>query len=129
MLKHAEKTIILHMAKRQIGLEEIASEVGRLFGTTEKHARKWLDQRRALLEALGTVRDKANDLMTELGGENPFTWGKGKRSRKSGIPVVQPGMRESRKKRVMSAATRAKMRAAAKARWAEIKKSAKAVVK
>jgi hypothetical protein len=31
-------------------------------------------------------------------------------------------MRESRKKRVLSAQTRAKMRAAAKARWAAIKK-------
>lgn len=118
------------MAKKHLGLEEIASEVGRLFGTTEKHARKWLDQRNALLDALGTVRDQANKLMTEIGGAEvnrehfPWPFGKGKRGRKPkpGISVVQPGMRESRKKRVMSAATRAKMRAAAKKRWAEIKK-------
>jgi hypothetical protein len=32
-------------------------------------------------------------------------------------------MRESRKRRVLSAQTRAKMRAAAKARWAEIRKN------
>jgi len=37
-------------------LEEIAGEVGRLFGTTELHAKKWLQQRRAMLEALSLVR-------------------------------------------------------------------------
>ena len=118
------------MAKKKLGLEGIASEVGRLFGTTEQHARKWLDQRNALLEALGTVRDQANKLMTEIGGAEisrddiPWPFGKGKRrgKPKPGIAVVQPGMRESRKKRVISAATRAKMRAAAKKRWAEIKR-------
>lgn len=73
------------MAKKQLGLEEIASEVGRLFGTTEQHARKWLDQRNALLEALRTVRDQANKLMTDIGGAEvnreylPWPFGKGKR--------------------------------------------------
>jgi hypothetical protein len=119
------------VAKRQLGIEEIASEVGRLFGTTEKHARKWLEQRNALLDALGSVRDQATKLMSQIGpvpdGKDipwPF---KGQRGRKAkpGVPVVQPGMRESRKKRVMSAATRAKMRAAAKKRWAEIRKGRK----
>ena len=112
------------MAKRALGVEEIAAEVGRLFGTTERHARRWLDQRQALVKALGSIRDRAHALMTELGGETPLSWPRGKRRRKSkdGVPVVQPGMRESRKKRVLSAQTRARMRAAAKARWAEIKK-------
>ena len=109
------------MAKRQLSLEEVAAEVGRLFGTTEKHARQWLAQRQALVEALGTIRDKANALLTELGGDR---LGSSRRRAKEGVPVVQPGMRESRKKRVLSAQTRAKMRAAAKARWAEIKKKA-----
>jgi hypothetical protein len=114
------------VAKRPVGLEEIAAEVGRLFGTTERQARKWLDERQALLEALGTVRDKANDLMVELGGEGPFPWGKkrGRKARKPGIPVVQPGMRESRKKRVRSIQTRAQIRAAAGKGWAKIKKRA-----
>jgi len=111
------------MAKRQLRIEEIASEVGRLFGTTERHARRWLDQRQELLKALATVRDRASNLMTELGGESPLPWHRG-RNAKEGTPVIQPGMRESRKKRVISAQTRAKMRAAAKARWAEIKKKA-----
>jgi hypothetical protein len=109
------------MAKRQMSLEEVAAEVGRIFGTTEKHARHWLNQRQELLKALGTVRDEAAALITELGG--PLPWRRGRKS-KAGVPVVQPGMRESRKKRVISAQTRAKMRAAAKARWAQIKKKA-----
>ena len=119
------------MAKRTLGLEEVAAEVGRLFGTTEKHARKWLDDRQALLEALGTVRDQANKLMAEIGNveisREHFPWPfKSQRGRKAkpGVPVIQPGMRDSRKKRVTSAATRARMREAAKKRWAEIKKNA-----
>jgi hypothetical protein len=115
------------MAKRDVSIDNIAAEVGRFFGSTEKHARAWLEQRQELLKALGTVRDRATALMTELGGERPFPWRKRGRKRKAGIPVVQPGMRPSRKKRVMSEATRAKMRAAAKARWAEIKKKTKKV--
>ena len=112
------------MAKRALTVEEIASEVGRLFGTTEAHARKWLAQRKELVSALSTVRDKATGLISELGGEVPFPWRHGRKA-KEGIPVIQPGMRESRKKRVISAQARAKMRAAAKKRWADIKKKAK----
>lgn len=111
------------MAKRELSLEQIASEVGRLFGTTEFHARRWLEKRNELVSTLSVVRDKAGALISELGGGGI---GNGRRGRGSveGIPVVQPGMRESRKKRVLSAQTRAKMRAAAKRRWAEIKKKA-----
>jgi hypothetical protein len=122
------------MAKKQLGLEEIASEVGRLFGTTEKHARKWLDQRNALLEALGTVRDQANKLMTEIGsgqiskGDIPWPFGAGKRGRKRKIdnnaaPLTDTlGKRRGRRK--ISDATRAKMRAAAQKRWADKRKAA-----
>jgi hypothetical protein len=110
---------------RTLSIEQIASEVGRLFGTTEVHARRWLEQRKELLNALIVVRDKANGLITELGGGTPLRLRRRDRQAKPGIPVVQPGMRESRRKRVVSAATRAKMRAAAKKRWAGIKRAAK----
>jgi len=59
------------LAKKATSIEEIAAEVGRLFGTTEKHARKWLSQRHTLLEALIVVRDKATGLIGELGGQGP----------------------------------------------------------
>ena len=111
------------MPKRALSIEEIAAEAGRLFGTTEAHARRWLDQRKDLVQALSTIRDKATRLISELSGE-PLRWRKGRRKKREGVPVVQPGMRASRKKRVISAQARAKMRAAAKRRWAEIRKNA-----
>jgi hypothetical protein len=92
------------MRKRQLTLEEVATEVSRIFGSTEKHARHWLHQRQELLKALATVRDGASALLAELGGESP-----------------RPRL-HSRKKRLLSAQTRARMRAAARARWAQIRK-------
>lgn len=107
------------MAKRQApSVEQIAAEVGRILGTTEVHAKRWLSQRKELVNALAVVRDRATNLITELGGE--VTRRRGRKS-KEGMPVVQPGMRSSRKKRVISAQARARMRAAAAARWAAIK--------
>jgi hypothetical protein len=115
------------MAKKPLGLEEIASEVGRLFGTTEAHARRWLDQRNTLLEALGTVRDKANSLMTEFGANSPVPWGKRRPGRPAktvtNIPL-NDGPRRRKGRRKISDETRAKMRAAAQRRWAEKKKAA-----
>ena len=110
------------MAKRRAPtLEEIAGEVGRLFGTTEAHARKWLHQRNTMLEALHLVRGKATDLIDELSGEN-----RRQRKRRAKtqaqrvqVPAGHPSeLTMGRKRRRMSAATRAKMRAAAKRRWA-----------
>ena len=115
------------MAKRSApSLEEIAAEVGRLFGTTEAHARKWLQQRNTMLEALYLVRGKATELIGELAGENRRAL-----KRRAKAPVVHVQMPAGnpaevtmgRKKRRTSAATRAKMRAAAKKRWAEKRKN------
>ena len=78
------------MAKRQAPtLEEISAEVGRLFGTTESHARRWLEQRKTLLEALGTVRDKASALMSELSGQNPFPL-PGAQRKRGRLPAAVP---------------------------------------
>jgi hypothetical protein len=113
------------MAKKQMRLEEIAAEVGRLFGTTESHARKWLDQRNALLEALGTVRDRADGLMSELGGV-PSLFGRKKRGQPSMNNTASPlsdTPRKRRGRRKISDDTRAKMRLAAQKRWAGNRKS------
>jgi hypothetical protein len=114
------------MAKSQMGLQEIAAEVGRLFGHTETHARKWLDQRNVLLKALATVRDKANSLMTELGANSPMPWGKRKPGRPAktvaNIPL-NDGPRRRRGRQKISEETRAKMRAAAQKRWADKRKA------
>ena len=108
------------MAKRQItSIEEIAAEVGRLFGTTEVHARKWMDQRKALLEALHLVRGKAGDLISELSGETRREMKKRAAAQMSRtkVPAGSPiELMQGRKKRRMSAATKAKMRVSAKKR-------------
>jgi hypothetical protein len=115
------------VAKRKApSLEEIASEVGRLFGTTEAHARKWLQQRNTMLEALHLVRGKATDLIDELSGEKRRQFKKraSAQAKRAELPAGSPAeLTMGRKKRRMSAATRAKMRVAAKKRWAEKRKN------
>jgi hypothetical protein len=115
------------VAKRTApSLEEIAAEVGRLFGTTEAHARKWLQQRNALLEALHLVRGKATDLIDELSGETRRQLKRRANAQADRVQVPLGDATEltmGRKKRRMSAATRAKMRAAAKKRWAAKRKN------
>jgi hypothetical protein len=115
------------VAKRRApSLEEIAGEVGRLFGTTEAHARKWLDQRNTMLEALHLVRGKATDLIDELSGEKRRQMKRRANVQLQRVQVPDGSATElmmGRKKRRMSAATRAKMRAAAKKRWADKRKN------
>jgi hypothetical protein len=117
------------VAKRATtAFEDIAAEAGRLFGTTEAHARRWLEQRNGLVEALQQVRERANELIDDLSGQTKRRQMK-RRARaaavKTQIPPGNPAeTRQVRKKRRLSAATRAKMRAAAKRRWAARKKSA-----
>ena len=108
--------------KRTPTLEEIASEVGRLFGTTERHARRWMQQRGAMLEALHLVRDKANDLISDLTGEKKRAFKRRAKIQadRSQLPAGHPSeLMMGRKRRRLSAATRAKMREAAKRRWAK----------
>jgi hypothetical protein len=105
-------------------LEDIAAEVGRLFGTTENHAKNWLSQRKALLSTLHTVRERATSLINDLSGETDRQL---KRMAKVRIARTQTPdgnpveLLQGRKKRRTSAATRAKMRLAAKKRWAKKK--------
>jgi hypothetical protein len=116
------------VAKRTTpSLEEIAAEVGRLFGTTERHARQWLQQRNALLEALNLVRGKATDLIDELTGAKRRQYKRraSAAAQRAQVPAGSPSEAQmGRKRRRMSAATRAKMRASAKRRWAEKRKNA-----
>jgi hypothetical protein len=115
------------VAKRKsLSLEEIAGEVGRLFGTTEAHARKWMQQRNTMLEALHLVRGKATDLIDELSGKKRRQFKKraSAQAKRAQLPAGNSvELTMGRKKRRMSAATRAKMRAAAKRRWAEKRKN------
>ena len=75
-----------------------------------------------MLEALHLVREKANDLIGELTGEKKRAF---KRRAKMQADRTQlpdghtADLTMGRKKRRLSAATRAKMRAAARKRWAK----------
>jgi hypothetical protein len=116
------------VAKRATtAFEDIAAEVGRLFGTTEAHARRWLEQRNRLVDALQQVRERANELISDLSGQTKRQMKR--RARAAAVKTRIPAgntteAKQGRKKRRLSAATRAKMRAAAKRRWAARKKSA-----
>ena len=79
-----------------------------------------------MLEALHLVRGKATDLIDELSGEKrrQFKRRASAQAQRAQLPAGNPvELTMGRKKRRMSAATRAKMRAAAKRRWAQKKKS------
>ncbi len=113
------------MAKRATSIEEIAAEVGRLFGATERHAKRWMDQRRTLLESLHRVREKATDLISDLSGETARQMKQRAQKKMAQIRIPRGNpleLLQGRKRRRMSAATRAKMRIAQKKRWAAVKK-------
>lgn len=79
-----------------------------------------------MLEALHLVRGKAGELIDELSGENRRQLKRRAtvQATRTQVPTGDPSdMLMGRKKRRMSAATRAKMRAAAKRRWAAKKKN------
>jgi hypothetical protein len=85
-----------------------------------------LDQRNRLLEALHLVRDKATDLIGEMSGvtRRRLKRRADARAARTQVPAGQPAeLMTGRKKRRLSAATRAKMRLAAKKRWAAKKKN------
>ena len=77
-----------------------------------------------MLEALHLVRGKATDLIDELSGRKrrEFKRRAAVQAQRAQVPAGDPSEATmGRKKRRMSAATRAKMRAAAKRRWAKRK--------
>lgn len=79
-----------------------------------------------MLEALHLVRGKATELIGEISGENRRALKRRATAQamRVQVPAGSPAeLTMGRKKRRTSAATRAKMRAAAKKRWAEIRKN------
>ena len=79
-----------------------------------------------MLEALHLVRGKATELIDQLSGENRRLMKQraAAQAKRMQVPAGNPSeLMMGRKKRRMSAATRAKMRAAARKRWAENRKN------
>jgi len=98
-------------APTQSKIGDFAEDLGRLLGSAERKATEWLDQRQTVATQLTAIRDKATALLSQLGRDSSS----GSQPRKrTGTAKRTPG----RKKRVVSAETRAKMAAAQKKRWA-----------
>lgn len=92
-------------------LAGFAEDLGRLLGQTERKATEWLQQRQAVAQQLSAIRDKATDLLNQLGVEVSNRVGRG--ARKTG-----------RRRRKLSKETRMKMAEAARRRWAALRKAA-----
>jgi hypothetical protein len=113
-------------------IEGFAEDLGRLLGTAQAKATSWLDQRKSIADQLTQIRDTANDYLQRLSGEAASVAAAVKRGARRGRP---PGSRnkktgpykapaeavKGKRKGVMSAAGRAAVAAAQKARWAKIR--------
>ena len=91
---------------------DFAEDLGRLLGTAERRATEWLDQRQTVAVQLTAIRDKATALLSQLGRGSSDA--PKRRKRAGGSAKRTPG----RKKRIVSAESRARMAAAQRKRWA-----------
>ena len=112
-----------------------AEDLGRILGQARNKADRWLGQRQAIVKQLTQLRDEASSLLDQLGHQAAAAGKRGRRvadsfvagyqkrgpgrprgsKNRKGITVVGGKRRRQR----MSAAARAKISAAQKARWAK----------
>lgn len=110
------------MAKKSDStIENLAGEIGRIFGTTEAHARNWLGQRKALLDALHAVRERATDLIEEVGSSV-------RNVAKKSVPAAAHNRAERRTGGEWTDAMRKAARARMKKYWAMKKTKKKMIV-
>ena len=113
-----------------------AEDLGRILGQASNKADSWLGQRQAIVKQLTQLRDEASSLLNQLGEQAAAARKRGRRVADSFVAGYQrrgPGrpkgskskrgiiVGNKRKRRNMSAAARAKISAAQKARWAKQK--------
>jgi hypothetical protein len=137
------------MAKRAKGVESggsvegaiggFAEDLGRLLGQARNKADSWLGQRQAIVKQLTQLRDEVSSLLNQLGDQAAAAGRRGRRVADSFVAGYQkrgPGRPKGsknrkgiivgkRRRRKMSAAARAKISAAQKARWARQKAGTK----
>ena len=112
-------------------MENFAEDLGKLLGTAQAKASSWLDQRKSIADQLTQIRDTANDYLQRLSGEAASVAAAVRRGARRGRP---PGSKnktgpykapaaavKGKRKGGMSAAGRAAVAAAQKARWAKIR--------
>jgi hypothetical protein len=135
------------MAKRAKGVESrgsaeesiggFAEDLGRILGQARNKADSWLGQRQAIVKQLTQLRDEASSLLNQLGEQAVAAGQRGRRVADAFVVGYQkrgPGRPKGsknrkgiiivggkRRRRKMSAAARAKISAAQKARWAKQK--------
>jgi hypothetical protein len=114
------------MAKRDVRrtehkLEEFAEDLGRLLGTARAKAEGWLGQRQTIVKNLTELRDTATKLLTDLGHQAERVVRRGRPAGSRNQPQVAKQPVSRKKRRKMSAAARAKIGAAQRARWAKLK--------
>jgi len=113
-------------------IEAFAEDLGRILGTARAKADSWLGQRQAIVKQLTQLRDEASSLLNQLGDQAAAAGQRGRRVADSFVVGYQkrgPGRPKvsknvvggKRRRRKMSAAARAKISAAQKARWAKQK--------
>jgi hypothetical protein len=111
-------------AKEAIG--GFAEDLGRLLGQARNKAEGWLSQKQSIVKQLIQLRDEASKLLSDLGhtvAEIPFP-SRGRPAGSKNAAKRGPGRPKGtakRGRRKMSAAARAKISAAQKARWAKQK--------
>jgi hypothetical protein len=122
------------MAKRassdtQQKIDDFAEDLGKMLGSARAKAEGWLGQRQAIVKNLTELRDTASQLLSELGQKAQHAVRRGRRAGRAAAAEVGPIKRGPgrpvgsgrNKKRTMSAAARAAISRAQKARWARQK--------
>ena len=119
MAKRASRSGISHTA-----IEDFAEDLGRLLGTARAKAESWIGQRQNVTKQLTQIRDTASDLLTQLTTAAARGARQARRSVRQVAASRGPG-RPPGRRRKMSAAARAKISAAQRARWAKLKSGKK----
>ena len=116
----------------QSHIEAFAEDLGRLLGSARAKADSWLEQRQAVVKELTSIRNAASELLGLLGhqGTNAARSVRrlvgGLRTRTAQAATAsEVAPIPQRRRRTLSAAARAKISAAQKARWAKVRRTQK----
>ena len=111
---------------------DFAEELGGLLGRAQEKAQSWLSQRDQVATTLASIRDTATRLLEDISmgaseatsaAQRGYQRGRGSTETRTGpTRAASSDQPTTKRKRTVSAATRKKMAAAQKARWAKIKK-------
>ena len=109
-------------------ISAFAEDLGELLGSAKAKAEGWLGQRTQIAKTLEGIRDTASKLLSDLGHQAQTAARKGRLTGSKAVAKRGPGRPAGpmgQKRRKMSAAARAKISAAQKARWAKVRAAGK----